>query len=73
LLSWYKDRVLATQRMPIREYYLFFVSKVWGSFALGLLFASYFWDVNWVPFGWFMLLLALLLGMPTLRNIIWNK
>ncbi len=70
LVGWYKERVLATQRLPIREYYLFFLSKVWGAFAVGVLFASYFWWVDWAPFGWFVLLLALLLAMPTLRGVL---
>jgi len=73
LLKWYWDRVLATQQLPLREYFLFFVAKVFGGFALGLLLASYITGVNWAMTGWVIMLVAVLISIPALPKLFMKK
>ena len=69
LIRWYQDRVRATQQLPLKQYFLFFLSKVMGGFAIGLLLASYVTGVNWIMVGWVIMLAAILISLPALPKI----
>ena len=68
-IRWYEDRVQATQQLPLKQYFLFFLSKVMGGFAIGLLLASYVTGVNWIMAGWIVMLAAILISLPALPKI----
>jgi hypothetical protein len=70
LFDWYWDRVRATQQLPLKHYLLFFLGKVWGAFALGLLVAAYISGVDWATVGWIVLLAAFLIATPALPKIL---
>jgi len=73
LFKWYWDLVRTTQQLPLNQYFLFFVSKVFGGFALGLLLASYITGVNWAMAGWIIMLVAVLVSIPALPKLFMKK
>ena len=73
LIKWYEDMVRATQQLPLKQYFLFFLSKVLGGFAIGLLLASYITGVDWIMVGWIVMLVAILISLPALPRIITKK
>jgi len=70
LIKWYEDMVRATQQLPLKHYLLFFMAKILGGFAIGLLLASYVIGVNWIIVGWVVMLAAILISLPALPKII---
>jgi hypothetical protein len=70
LIKWYLDRILATQKLPLKEYFLFFLGKILGGFAIGLLLASYLTEVDWASVGWIVLVVALLISVPAMPKIL---
>jgi len=70
LIKWYADKIRATQQLPLKQYFLFFLAKVGGGFAIGLLLASYITGVNWIIVGWIVLIASVLISLPVLPKII---
>ncbi|MBU0763073.1 MAG: hypothetical protein KKD39_08615 [Candidatus Altiarchaeota archaeon] len=73
LINWYWDKVDATRKLPLKNYFLFFLGKVFGGFALGLLIASYIAGIDWITVGWSILAASLLISLPSIPKIFKTK
>jgi len=73
LFKWYQDLLRGTQQLPLMQYLLFFVAKVLGGFAFGLLIASYIKGVDWAMAGWVIMFVAVLISIPALPKIFMKK
>ena len=69
-VKWYGERIAAVRKLPLRDFFLFFLGKVLGSFALGLLVASYVKGIDWIMAGWVFLLVAVLVSLPAVPKIL---
>jgi len=70
ILNWYWGRVRATQQLPLKDYFVFFLSKIIGGFAVGLLMASYFKGIDLTLMGWGILTIAFVIAIPTIPKIL---
>jgi hypothetical protein len=73
LFNWYLDKVKMTQQLPIKQYLLFFLGKVFGAFAFGLLLAAYITGVDWATIGWLVLVGSFLIAAPALPRLFSKK
>ncbi len=73
LFNWYLDKVKITQQLPIKHYLLFFLGKVFGAFAIGLLLAAYIKGIDWATIGWVVLVGSFLIAVPALPGLFSKK
>jgi len=70
IIKWYASKVENLKKLSNLELFLFISSKSLGGMAMGMIIASYVKDVNWFPIGISLFVVAILLGIPSLKTIL---
>ncbi len=54
---------------PNQIFWVLFAKGV-GGVAIGFLIAGYFSNVDWVTYGWVLLVISLIIGLPMMRKVL---
>ncbi len=72
-MSWFTEMLEKFRRQSFRVIFITIFAKFLAGVGIGALLASYFQAIDWILWGWILIVISLLLHIPVIYAILIKK